>query len=196
MFGLFKRKNSVNEDYFIYKTQTEKYRMLIKHIAELVNDREVVVGCFFEDTEQEVSRLLEAAQIKHSTNENSFDGSVRVKVVQVGNYQNMSLKGSEALLLAEIYPIRSTMMEFLANMNSHGTINCYTSMDSPFFETFGGDRMLALMDQLGMVENERIQHSMVTKSIIKAQEKIEAQVKSEYKTASLEEWVAMNLAKK
>jgi preprotein translocase subunit SecA len=68
-------------------------------------------------------------------------------------------------------------------------------MDEPLFKHLGSEKMIPMMKLLGMKENEVIEHSLVTKSIIKGQAKIAAQVTLEQSAQSQEEWLERNFKK-
>ncbi|MBK7308447.1 MAG: hypothetical protein IPI88_16550 [Chitinophagaceae bacterium] len=66
-------------------------------------------------------------------------------------------------------------------------------MDEPLFKHFGSDKLIPLMKMMGMKEDEVIEHNMVSKSIIKGQEKIGEQVTLEQAAVSQEEWMRKNI---
>jgi preprotein translocase subunit SecA len=66
-------------------------------------------------------------------------------------------------------------------------------MDEPLFKHFGSEKMIPLMKLLGMKENEVIEHSFVSQSIIKGQNKIAAMVSFEQSADSQKEWLERNL---
>ncbi len=72
----------------------------------------------------------------------------------------------------------------------------YSSLDEPAFKMFGGERLTGLLDTLGMKEDEAIEHSMVTKAMQRAREKVEAMVKVEQPATSEPEWFSKNVKSK
>jgi preprotein translocase subunit SecA len=66
-------------------------------------------------------------------------------------------------------------------------------MDEPLFKHFGSEKLIPLMKMMGMKEDEVIEHSMVSKSIMKGQEKIAQQVSLEQTAGSQEEWMRKNI---
>ena len=69
----------------------------------------------------------------------------------------------------------------------------FSAMDEPIFKHFGSDKLIPLMKMMGMKEDEVIEHNMVSKSIIKGQEKIGEQVTLEQSAGSQEEWMRKNI---
>jgi preprotein translocase subunit SecA len=70
-----------------------------------------------------------------------------------------------------------------------------SSLDEPLFQKFGGEKMIELMKQLGIKEDEVIGHSMTTKSIHRAQEKIAKHTQGDAGASSQEEWFSINMNK-
>jgi len=72
-------------------------------------------------------------------------------------------------------------------------IPVYSAMDEPLFKHFGSDKMIPLIKLLGMKESKAIEHSYVTESIIKGQNKIAAKVLVEQTATSQAEWMKINM---
>lgn len=69
----------------------------------------------------------------------------------------------------------------------------FSAMDEPLFKHFGSDKMIPLIKLFGMKENEAIEHSYVTESILKGQHKIAAKVLDEQQAISQAEWMDKNM---
>ncbi len=95
-------------------------------------------------------------------------------------------------VFVEHYPLHTKERELIKNWDA-GNIVVYSALDEPLFKHFGSEKMIPLMKMLGMKEDEVIEHSMVSKSIIKGQEKIAEQVSMEQSAASQEEWMRKNI---
>ena len=92
----------------------------------------------------------------------------------------------------EHYPLHSKEIELIKNWDAKNIV-VYSALDEPLFKHFGSDKIIPLMKMLGMKEDEVIEHNMVTKSIIKGQEKIAEQVTLEQSAASQQEWMRKNI---
>ena len=68
----------------------------------------------------------------------------------------------------------------------------YSSLREPLFNQFGGERIIQVMVQLGMKDNELIEHSMISSAIRKAQDKIEQKTALDHLARSQEEWIEKN----
>ena len=99
---------------------------------------------------------------------------------------------SKTPVFVEHYPLHSKELELIKNWTAEKII-VYSAMDEPLFKHFGSEKLVPLMKMMGMKEDEVIEHSMVTKSIIKGQEKIASQVNSEHSASSQGEWMKKNI---
>ncbi len=93
----------------------------------------------------------------------------------------------------EHYPLHSKELALVENWQLNNMI-VYSAMDEPLFKHFGSDKMIPLIKLLGMKENEAIEHSYVTQSIIKGQQKIAGKVIIEQSANSQADWMDRNLS--
>ncbi len=98
----------------------------------------------------------------------------------------------KTVVFVEHYPMHTTEENLALKWNFINT-PVYSAMDEPLFKHFGSEKLIPVMKMLGMKENEVIEHSMVSKSIINGQHKIEDQVKTEQPATSQAEWMQKNL---
>jgi preprotein translocase subunit SecA len=73
------------------------------------------------------------------------------------------------------------------------SITFCSSIDEPSFKAFGADRIITLLDSLGIGEDEPIEHSMVSKAMARAREKIESMVAHEVVADTEKEWFLKNV---
>lgn len=95
-------------------------------------------------------------------------------------------------VFVEHYPLHTREIELIKNWGNEKII-VFSALDEPLFKHFGSEKLIPLMKMLGMKEDEVIEHNMVTKSIIKGQEKIAQQVTLEQTATSQEEWMRKNI---
>ncbi len=95
-------------------------------------------------------------------------------------------------VFAEHYPLHNKEMELIKNWPQQAIV-VFSAMDEPLFKHFGSEKMIPLMKMLGMKEEEAIEHAMVSKSIIKSQEKIASLVDFEQTANSQGEWMEKNI---
>src|SRR5436190_22529714 len=95
-------------------------------------------------------------------------------------------------VFTEHYPLHAKELELIKDWQAK-QILVFSAMDEPLFKHFGSEKLIPLMKMLGMKENEVIEHSRVSKSIIKGQEKIAEQVNLERSAGSQGEWMERNI---
>jgi hypothetical protein len=96
------------------------------------------------------------------------------------------------IVFAEHYPIPDTEQHLFKQLELKD-VPVLSSLDEPLFSYFGGERLIATMEKLGMHEHEVIAHSFVTGAIAKAQRKIGEKVKIENRADSQQDWFRKNL---
>ena len=94
-------------------------------------------------------------------------------------------------VFAEHYPLRTKEEELYLKMNLQSA-QVFSSMREPLFQQFGGDRIIQLMQKMGMKEDELIEHPLISGSIQKAQKKIEKKVLIEQTAQSQADWFEKN----
>lgn len=92
----------------------------------------------------------------------------------------------------EHYPLHGRELDLIKNW-SQEKIVVFSALDEPLFKHFGSDKVIPMIKMLGMKENEAIEHSLVSKSIIKGQEKIAGMVSLEVAANSQAEWMEKNI---
>lgn len=96
------------------------------------------------------------------------------------------------VIFAEHYPLRQKEADLFEKLQlKEATV--WSAMDEPLFKHFGAEKITGLMRQLGMKEDEMIEHNYISKSIIKAQEKISSKITIETSAQSQEDWLKKNL---
>ena len=95
-------------------------------------------------------------------------------------------------VFVEHYPLSATELSLVADWQLTG-IPVYSAMDEPLFKHFGSDKMVPLIKLLGFKESEAIEHSYVTASIIKGQNKIAARVLEVQFAESQAAWMEKNM---
>lgn len=98
------------------------------------------------------------------------------------------------VIFYEHYPIASKEKDTFTNLQVKEAI-FYSSLDEPLFQQFGGEKIIGLMQRMGMQENEAIEHPLISNAIKNAQEKIAEKVIVEHHAGSQAEWFSKNLLK-
>lgn len=95
-------------------------------------------------------------------------------------------------IFLEHHPMNAKELELTADWQKKGMI-VLSAMDEPLFKHFGSDKMIPIIKLFGMKESEAIEHSYVTESIIKGQNKIAIKVTGEQPANSQAEWMQRNM---
>lgn len=94
-------------------------------------------------------------------------------------------------VFGEHFPLRNKEEELFSKLNLE-TVQVFSSLREPLFQQFGSDKIIQLMQQLGMKEDEIIEHAMISKAIKRTQEKIENKVTSDFSARSQQDWIDKN----
>jgi hypothetical protein len=175
MFGLFKSKtkyNAVNDQ--VWLTEAAKLRACQKMLKA---NPDIVFVAWFEDTAQALREAL------------SLDEDNRI-VLLADRITEENLR-NKLLIFVEHYPLKEKEQNLFMRLVLND-VPVLSSLDDPFFGIFGGDRIRELMYKLGTQEDEVIAHTMINKSIVRAQEQIAKKVLSEKPATSAKEWFVVN----
>lgn len=179
-FNLFgKKEDSTNNHVFsdrAYINAEGKKNGSLQLAKEQVN---TVFIAWFSDT---------AKAYKEFFTKNGIEES---RVIEVRHLHASKLENKTAVFL-EHYPLHEKELELVANWQQKKII-VFNALDEALFKHFGSDKMIPLIKMLGMKEDEPIEHSYVTQSITRGQQKIADQVTLEQSASSQEEWMERNI---
>lgn len=180
----------------VYKTNREKYNASIEEIVELVKaGRPVLVGTTSVEISELLSRMLKIRGIKHNVlnaklhqreadivAEAGVKGVVTIATNMAGRGTDIKLSeevkaaGGLAIVGTERHESRRVDRQLrgrAGRQGDPGSSQFFVSLEDNLMRLFGSDRIVKYMDRLGVEDGEMIQHSMITKSIERAQKKVE-----------------------
>ncbi len=180
----------------IYKTKREKYNAVIDEVSLLVQaGRPVLVGTTSVETSELLSRMLKLRNISHNilnakqhqkeaqvVKEAGQPGTVTIATNMAGRGTDIKLgvgvreAGGLAILGTERHESRRVDRQLrgrAGRQGDPGSSQFFVSLEDDLMRVFGSGRISSLMDRMGLKEGEVIQHSMITKSIERAQKKVE-----------------------
>jgi preprotein translocase subunit SecA len=180
----------------VYKTKREKYKAAIEEIEKLRNEgRPVLVGTTSVEVSELLSKMLNGKKIPHNVlnakqhsreaqvvAEAGFAGAVTIATNMAGRGTDIKLgpgvkeAGGLAIIGTERHESRRVDRQLrgrAGRQGDPGTTQFYVSLEDDLMRLFGSERIASIMDRFGYKEGEVIQHSMVTKSIERAQKKVE-----------------------
>ena len=187
------RKDS--ED-LVYKTKREKYKAVIEEIEQLRNaGRPCLVGTTSVEVSELLAKMLQGKKIPHNVlnakqhareaqvvAEAGLAGAVTIATNMAGRGTDIKLgpgvkeAGGLAIIGTERHESRRVDRQLRGRSGRQGdpgTTQFYVSLEDDLMRLFGSERIASIMDRFGYKEGEVIQHSMVTKSIERAQKKVE-----------------------
>lgn len=191
-------KPIVRNDYedLVYKTTREKYSAVIDEVVRLVNqNRPVLVGTTSVEVSELLSRMLKMRGIKHNVlnaKQHAREAEIvaeagKAKAVTIAT--NMAGRGTDIKLTPEVRQagglailgterhesrrVDRQLRGRAGRQGDPGSSQFYVSLEDNLMRLFGSDRIAGLMDRMGLKEGEVIQHSMISKSIERAQKKVE-----------------------
>jgi hypothetical protein len=113
------------------------------------------------------------------------------KVILARDIASSRLQG-RMVVFAEHFPLAAVEQALFSTLGMK-EIPVLSAMDEPLFMRFGGEGMIELMRRMGMKENEVVSHSMVSKSIRRAQDAIRDRASTDHSAASQQEWFSLNM---
>ena len=180
----------------VYKTKREKYNAIVEEIISLRDaGRPILVGTTSVEVSELLSRMLQLRKINHQVlnaklhkkeadivAEAGKPGTVTIATNMAGRGTDIKIgedvkkAGGLAIIGTERHDSRRVDRQLRGRSGRQGdpgSSQFFVSLEDNLMRLFGSDRMAGIMDRLGLKEGEVIQHSMITKSIERAQKKVE-----------------------
>jgi preprotein translocase subunit SecA len=180
----------------IYKTTREKFNAVIEDVSELsAAGRPVLIGTTSVEISELLSRMLKMRGVTHNVlnakmhkqeaqivEEAGKPGVVTIATNMAGRGTDIKLSpevkaaGGLAIVGTERHDSRRVDRQLRGRAGRQGDVGSsqfYVSLEDNLMRLFGSERVAKVMDRMGLKEGEVIQHSMMTKSIERAQKKVE-----------------------
>jgi preprotein translocase subunit SecA len=185
-----------DDDDLIYKTKREKYNAVIEKVTGLsLEGRPILIGTTSVEISELLSKMLSIRKVKHNVLNAKMHKKEADIVAEAGNpgivtiatnmagrgtdiklSQNVKDAGGLAIIGTERHDSRRVDRQLRGRSGRQGdpgSSQFYVSLEDNLMRLFGSDRVAKVMDRMGLEEGEVIQHSMMTKSIERAQKKVE-----------------------
>jgi len=180
----------------IYKTKREKYNAVIEEVTLLTEaGRPVLIGTTSVEISELLSRMLSIRSVRHNVlnaklhkkeadivEEAGQSGMVTIATNMAGRGTDIKLteevkkSGGLAIVGTERHDSRRVDRQLRGRSGRQGdpgSSQFYVALDDNLMRLFGSERIAKMMDKMGLKEGEVIQHSMISKSIERAQKKVE-----------------------
>ncbi len=185
-----------DQEDLVFKTKREKFKSVIDEIEQLREaGRPILVGTTSVEVSELLGRMLQQKKIPHNVlnaKQHAREAQVVAEAGLAGNVTiatNMAGRGTDiklgpgvkeagglAIIGTERHESRRVDRQLrgrAGRQGDPGSSQFYVSLEDDLMRMFGSDRIASLMDRMGYKEGEVIQHSMITKSIERAQKKVE-----------------------
>ena len=187
-------RNDMNDR--VYKTKREKYKAVIEEIEKMVAaGRPVLVGTTSVEISEMLSKMLTMRHIEHSVlnaklhqkeadivAKAGLSCAVTIATNMAGRGTDLKLSpevkaaGGLAIIGTERHESRRVDRQLRGRAGRQGDPGSsvfFVSLEDDLMRLFSSDRIAGVMDKLGFKEGEMIEHSMISKSIERAQKKVE-----------------------
>ncbi len=180
----------------VYKTKREKYKAVIDEVQKLHDaGRPVLVGTTSVEISELLSQMLKMRKLEHNVlnakqhareaeivAQAGLSGTITIATNMAGRGTDIKLSdevkaaGGLAIIGTERHESRRVDRQLrgrAGRQGDPGSSQFFVSLEDNLMRLFGSDRIATIMDKMGIEEGEVIQHSIVTKSIERAQKKVE-----------------------
>ena len=180
----------------VYKTKREKYKAVIEEIEAMVRaGRPVLVGTTSVEISEMLSKMLDMRKIPHNVLNAKLHQKEAEIVAKAGQSStvtiatNMAGRGTDIKLSPEVKAagglaiigterhesrrVDRQLRGRAGRQGDPGSSVFFVSLEDDLMRLFSSDRIASVMDKLGFKEGEMIEHSMISKSIERAQKKVE-----------------------
>ncbi|WP_425077117.1 preprotein translocase subunit SecA [Psychroserpens sp. S379A] len=180
----------------VYKTKREKYNAVVDEVTKLSQaGRPVLIGTTSVDISELLGKILAQRKVPHNVlnaklhkkeadivAEAGQPGQVTIATNMAGRGTDIKLSdevkaaGGLAIVGTERHDSRRVDRQLRGRSGRQGDVGSsqfYVSLEDNLMRLFGSERIAKMMDKMGLEEGEVIQHSMISKSIERAQKKVE-----------------------
>ena len=180
----------------VYRTEAAKYRAIVREIQESYEKGQpVLVGTVSIEKSELISKMLKKIGVKHQVLNAKYHaqeaeiialagqaGAVTIATNMAGRGTDIMLgegvveKGGLKIIGTERHEARridNQLRGRAGRQGDPGDSRFYISLEDDLMRLFGGDRVIRVVDALGMDEDDEIEHKMLSKAIENAQRKVE-----------------------
>ncbi len=180
----------------IYRSVREKFNAVIEDVVQISQEgRPILIGTTSVEISELLSRMLKMRGINHNVLNAKMHKSEAEIVAEAGKAgvvtiaTNMAGRGTDIKLSPEVKAagglaiigterhdsrrVDRQLRGRAGRQGDPGSSQFYVSLEDNLMRLFGSERVAKVMDRMGLKEGEVIQHSMMTKSIERAQKKVE-----------------------
>lgn len=210
--GLFSLLQSAKPTYTdkVWKLSEFCVKGLMTDALQEVKARQVpVIAAYFRDGQQRLVDFLNIHQIPylHIHSGNLHEASAAAEMILLIDWECMKASvigqvsahlpsGVKKIFILGHYPLPRKESLVLEKMSVARVFEIifYSALDDASLRPFNGDKIMELVEKLGLKDEEPVEHRFVTKSMEHARTKIQERVKFEKEADSEEVWFTKNLS--
>lgn len=185
-----------DQEDLVYKTKREKYNAVIEDIEKMKTaNRPVLVGTTSVEVSETISRMLKRKNVAHNVlnakqhqreaeivSHAGLPGSITIATNMAGRGTDIKLgpgvrdSGGLHIIGTERHEARRIDRQLrgrAGRQGDPGSSQFFLSLEDDLMRLFGSERIAGIMEKMGLKEGEVIQHSMITRSVERAQRKVE-----------------------
>ncbi|WP_282786976.1 preprotein translocase subunit SecA [Flavobacterium croceum] len=186
----------MDKEDLIYRSVREKFNAVIEDVTQLSQSgRPVLIGTTSVEISELLSRMLKMRGVAHNVLNAKMHKKEAEIVAEAGKpgvvtiATNMAGRGTDIKLTPEVKAagglaiigterhdsrrVDRQLRGRAGRQGDPGSSQFYVSLEDNLMRLFGSERVAKIMDRMGLKEGEVIQHSMMTKSIERAQKRVE-----------------------
>ncbi len=176
MFSFGKNKEATKVIDVVFMNKAAKW-----HACNLAlkADAATVFIAWFEETQQQLQAFFK--------DQNQTSAEVILYRQASAHYT-----ADKQIIFVEHYPLLEKEATLFVALNLK-EVKIFSSLDEPLFQYYGGERIIEIIKNTGVNENEYLQHPMISRALKKAQEKLAEKILIEQSAQSQSEWFRRNL---
>ena len=176
MFSFGKKKNTIQVIDVVFMTITSKWLACLNAIG---TNKSIIFIAWFEETRQQLQHYLEENHLESAS-------------VILYREANAHVVADKQIIFIEHYPLSEKEAILFTSLNL-SEVRVFSALEEPFFQYFGGGRIMELMKKMGAEDNEPIEHPMIGMALKNAQEKLSKKVIVATDANSQSGWFSNNL---
>ena len=191
----FFKKKQPTPKYMVFMHRVGKFKWVANALKSAQPDGFAILIYFFEETRDNMKRLLDAAEIAYQSSSGDTLLSSGIHLIDGRSLQGKHLPNGSKVMVLEVHPMKSIndIPLIAGKENKVSDMIYYSGIDEAVMTVFGGERLQQLMGRMGMDEDEPIEHAMVSKSIDRAVKKVEQETTHHQNIrSSQEDWLSAN----
>ena len=187
------KKKEITRTDFVWKNEYAKYKGILKFIDKT---KSIIFVYYFNETKKQITQLIETMQLEFSSD---IHVQKKITITLAENLLDAKIDVTNSVFyFIEHHPSFATeqkILNYLANDLKVAEVIFHISLQEPLLHYFGSDKIVPMLERIGFDENEPLQHAMISRSIVNAQQKVDEKNPNAIETDTAANWFEINLSK-